>query len=156
MLKLGGEPLAAKVAWNRRGSKLGDFSEGLHTVLGTPVIRDGYIYGLCGMGELRCLDAQTGDREWETLALVGGKQAFFGNAFIVENAGRYFFFNDQGELIVGRLTPEKFEELDRTRLVEPLETTRGRTVVWCHPAFANRSLYVHNGRDFVCVSLAAS
>jgi outer membrane protein assembly factor BamB len=156
MLEVRSDPWRAEVLWNRRSAKLGSFDVGLHTVLGTPVIKEGMIYGLCGMGELRCLDAVTGERKWETYAMVGGKQAFFGNAFIVEQAGRHFFFTDQGELVLGRLTPEQFVELGRARILEPLESTRGRTVVWCHPAFANRSMYAHNGRDMVCVSLAGA
>jgi len=34
----------------------------LHSTLSTPVIKDGYVYGVCSYGQLRCLDAQTGAR----------------------------------------------------------------------------------------------
>ncbi len=147
---------APNVLWNRRSRRQSEFDQGLHTVLGTPVIRDGYIYGFCGFGELRCLDLKSGDRRWETYAATGGEKAFFGNAFLVENAGRWFIFNDQGELILARLHPDRFEELGRARLLEPLENTRGRTVTWCHPAFADRSIFVHNGRHLIRASLASS
>src|SRR5262249_5417064 len=144
----------AKVLWNRRSTSDEVMNDGLHTILGTPVFRDGYIYGVCGFGELRCLDASTGDRKWETYAATGGNKAFFGNAFMTEQEGRTFLWNDQGELIIAKLRPEGYEELGRAKLLEPLEKTRGRIVTWCHPAYANRCAYVHNGKELICVSLA--
>jgi outer membrane protein assembly factor BamB len=145
----------AKVAWNRHSTSDSEMNDGLHTVLGTPIFRDGFIYGVCGFGEFRCLDAKTGDRKWETYAPTVGKQGFFANLFMTENEGRTFLYNDQGELIIARLRPEGYEEISRAKLLEPLEKTRGRTVTWCHPAYANRRAYVHNGKDLICVSLAA-
>jgi hypothetical protein len=29
-------------------------------------------------------------------------------------------------------------------------------VLWCHPAFANRRAYIHNGQELLCISLAAT
>jgi hypothetical protein len=131
-------------------------NDGLHTTFGTPLIKDGFIYGVCGYGELRCLDAKTGDRKWATYeASEGGKKALFGNAFITVNRGREFLWNDQGELIVARLQPKGYEEISRAKLLEPLEKTRGRIVTWCHPAYANRCIYVHNGKELICASLSA-
>jgi outer membrane protein assembly factor BamB len=120
----------------------------------TPVFKDGFIYGMCGEGELRCLDATTGDRQWETYALVGGKKARLANAFIVEQENRFWIWTDQGELILANLTPKGYEEISRAKLLDPQENTRGREVLWCHPAFANRSMYVHNGKELICVPLA--
>ena len=144
-----------KVAWNRRSTADEDMNDGLHTVLGTPFLKDGYIYGVCGFGELRCLDAKTGDRKWETYAATAGKKAFFGNAFITAHEDRVFLWNDQGELILAKLQPQGYHEISRDKLLEPLEKTRGRIVTWCHPAYANRCAYVHNGKELICVSLAA-
>jgi outer membrane protein assembly factor BamB len=152
MLELMAEPPSAKVLWNRHGKN--DFSDGLHTIMTTPVLRNGFIYGVCGEGELRCLDAATGERKWETYALVDDKKAPLANAFIVEQGDRYWILNDQGELILARLNPQGYEEISRTKLLEPQENTRGRDVLWCHPAFANRCAYVHNGKELICISLA--
>jgi len=41
------------------------------------------------------------------------------------------------------------------RKAEPTESTRGRDVLWCHPAFADRKMWVHNGKELVCLDLAA-
>ena len=144
-----------KVLWNRRSTSDSEMNDGLHSVLGTPLFRDGFIYGCCGFGELRCLDAKTGDRRWETYAATGGRKGFFANAFMTENQDRTFLYNDQGELIIAKLRPEGYQEVSRAKLLEPLEKTRGRIVTWCHPAYANRCAYVHNGKDLLCVSLAA-
>ncbi|HEX7652538.1 MAG TPA: PQQ-binding-like beta-propeller repeat protein, partial [Verrucomicrobiae bacterium] len=148
----GGQP---SVAWNRRGKKDSEFEEGLHSLMCTPLLRDGYLYGVCGFGELRCLDAATGDRKWETNAATGGERGLFANAFLIEQAGRVWVWNDHGELILASLTPSGYIELGRAKLLEPIENTRGREVLWCHPAFAERRAYMHNGREMICVDLAA-
>jgi outer membrane protein assembly factor BamB len=147
-------PEAPRIVWNRRSTSDETLNQGLHTVLGTPVFKNGFIYGVCGFGELRCLDASTGDRRWETYAATGGKRGFFANAFMTSQGDRMFLWNDQGELIIAKLTPEGYEEISRAKLLEPLEKTRGRTITWCHPAYANRCAYVHNGKELICVSLA--
>jgi len=147
-------PEGPRIVWNRRSTSDEVMNAGLHTILGTPILKDGYIYGVCGFGELRCLDAKSGDRKWETYAATGGQKAFFANAFLTAQEDRTFLWNDQGELIIAKLKPEGYEEISRAKLLDPLEKTRGRTVTWCHPAFANRCAYVHNGKEWICVSLA--
>jgi outer membrane protein assembly factor BamB len=147
-------PEGPRIVWNRRSTSDEVMNAGLHTILGTPILKDGYIYGVCGFGELRCLDAKSGDRKWETYAATGGQKAFFANAFLTAQEDRTFLWNDQGELIIAKLKPEGYEEISRAKLLDPLEKTRGRTVTWCHPAFANRCAYVHNGKELICVSLA--
>jgi len=148
-------PPGVQVVWNRRSTRHSEMNDGLHTTLGTPIIRDGYIYGVCGFGEFRCLDLATGDRKWESYALTGGEKGLFANAFMVEQAGRFWVWNDHGELILAKLQPGGLNELSRTKLLDPVEHTRGRDVLWCHPAFANRCAYMHNGKELICVSLAA-
>jgi outer membrane protein assembly factor BamB len=144
-----------RIVWNRRSKKQSEITEGLATVMSTPVIRNGYVYGICAFGELRCLDLATGDRKWESLEVFGGEAGFFASAFIIEQADHYWIWNDHGELLLGRLSPAGFELVSRAKILEPTESTRGRNVLWCHPAFANRSAYVHNGKELVCLDLAA-
>ena len=143
------------IVWHRQSSSKSTMNDGLHTVMSTPVLLEGHIYGVCGMGELRCLDLEKGDRHWETYAVTGGKEGLFANAFLVQQGKRFFVWNDQGELLIVRLTPQGCEVISKARLLEPLENARGRDVVWCHPAFANRCLFVRNGKELVCASLAA-
>ena len=90
--------------------------------MNTPAIRDGYIYGACSYGEYRCIDAKTGERKWETFQPTTGKSSRWGNAFTVqlgEASDRYILFNEQGDLIIARLTPKGYEEISRTALIKP-------------------------------------
>ena len=130
-------------------------TDGLHSVFATPLIENGYIYSPCSYGQFRCLKADTGERIWETFEPTTGKSERWGNAFIVKNGGRCFLFNEKGDIIIAKLSPEKYEEIRRAHLLEPTNRDPGRLVVWSHPAFANKSVYARNDKEIVCVSLAA-
>lgn len=130
-------------------------TDGLHTVMATPVIENGYIYGPCSYGQFRCLKLETGDRLWETFAPTSGKSERWGNAFVVKHSDRAFLFSEKGDLIIARLTPEKYEELSRVHLIDPANRDPGHPVVWSHPAFANRCVYARNDKEIVCASLTA-
>lgn len=144
---------AAKLRW-RSKSKNPEKPDNLNALMTTPIIRDGHIYGICGMGEMRCVKLETGEVVWESLAATGGKKALFAHAFIVPAGDKFVIFNDQGDLILANLSPKGYQEISKTHLLDTTFTTRGRDVVWCHPAFANRRLYLHNDKEIICVSLA--
>jgi hypothetical protein len=107
------------------------------------------------MGELRCLKADTGEEVWQTLDVIGGKQADCGTAFLVPQGDRFVLFTDGGDLILAELSPKGYKEVDRARLLEPTHGARGRTVVWSHPAFARKCVFARNDKELVCASLAA-
>jgi outer membrane protein assembly factor BamB len=153
MLRLAHDRPAASVLWKDK-TKKPTRPIGLHCLMSTPVLKDGYIYGVCANGELRCCDMKTGDQLWETYAATGGKKTDCGTAFLVPQGERFVLFNDSGELILANLTPRAYAEIDRARIVEPAEFSRGRHVVWAHPAFAGRCVYARNNKEMVCVSLA--
>lgn len=153
MLELDGKKPAATVRWRGTSNEI-EKPDGLHALMATPLLFDGHIYGVCGMGELRCLDAKTGKEAWKTYAATGGKQTAFSTAFLVRESDRCWLFNDQGELIVAKLSPKGYEELSRAKLLEPTQGARGRTVVWSHPAFANKCVFARNDKEIVCVSVA--
>lgn len=129
-------------------------TDGLHSVMATPLIQGGFIYSPCSYGQFRCLNVETGERLWETFAPTSGKSARWGHAFVVKNGDRTFLFSETGDLIIARLTPEKYEEISRTHLLDATNPDPGRPVVWSHPAFAHRSVYARNDREIVCASLA--
>jgi hypothetical protein len=114
-----------------------------------------YIYGDDSYGELRCLDAKTGDRIWEDQTATPRER--WSNIHFVRNGERIWMFNERGELIVSKLSPKGFEEIDRATLISPTtEQLRRRDgVTWAHPAFANRSVFARNDKELVCASLAA-
>ena len=122
-------------------------------------MEDGHIYGVDSYGELRCLDAETGKRLWMTMKpTTGGEKARWANVFLVKNGDRYFLFNEQGDLIIANLTPDGYDEIDRAHLLEPTNKagTLPRKVVWSHPAFANKRIYVRNDNQVICADLAAA
>jgi outer membrane protein assembly factor BamB len=153
MLELEKDKLGAKVVW--RGKSNNPLKpDGLHILMAAPVFKDGHLYGVCGMGEFRCLDAATGKQKWQTYELTGGARADCGTAFVVPQGDRFVIFNDQGELILAELSPAGHKIVSKAKVIEPTEKARGRTVVWSHPAFAHKCVFVRNDREMVCVSLA--
>jgi hypothetical protein len=121
--------------------------------MSTPVLSEGHLYGVCSYGQFRCLEAATGKRIWETLAPTG--EARWSTAFLVRHEDRFFLFNEHGELITARLSPRGYEELSRMKVIEPTMKAGRRLVVWCYPAFADRSMFVRNDKEIVCVDLAS-
>jgi outer membrane protein assembly factor BamB len=152
MLRVGeGEP---SVVWQSKKISEKD-TDGLHSIMATPLLENGCIYGPGSYGQFRCLKAETGERLWETFEPTSGKSERWGNAFIVKQGDRSFLCSEKGDLIIAKLHPEKYEEISRAHLLDPVNRDPGRAVVWSHPAFANRSVYARNDREIVCVSLAA-
>ena len=154
MLRLDRDKPGASVLWQRKGRSERN-TDALHCMMSTPVVKDGHIYGIDGYGELRCLKADSGDRLWETLAATTRKSERWANAFLIQHDDRFFLFNEQGDLIIAKLTPKGYEEISRAHLLAPTNTAQRRDVVWSHPAFANQCVYARNDKEIICVSLAA-
>jgi outer membrane protein assembly factor BamB len=155
MLRLDEKQPAAAVAWQSERVSEKNTTE-LHSTMSTPFLEDGYIYGVCSYGQLRCLKADTGERVWETLAATtnDGKEMRWANAFIVKNGDRFFLFNEKGDLIIAKLSPKGYDEISRAHLLEPTGSAAGRSVLWSHPAFANRCIFARNDKEIICVNLA--
>jgi outer membrane protein assembly factor BamB len=135
----------------------GSASSAVYSGNTTPFLENGMIYGCdCQTGHLRGVKLETGERVWETFAATSGtdRRAAHGTAFIVKNGDRFFLFAETGDLIIARLTPEKYDELSRGKLLEPTGSAFGRQVVWSHPAFANKCIFARNDKELVCASLA--
>lgn len=146
-----------KVLWQIQGRSVTD-TEALHSVMVTPIVKSGHIYGVCSYGELRCLEQATGKRLWSTYQPVTGSSTRWGNSFMVEQGDRVIFFNEGGELILGKVSPQGYTEIDRAKILTATNTMApppGRRVIWSHPAFANRSVYARNDQEIICVSMAA-
>jgi outer membrane protein assembly factor BamB len=155
MLKLDTSQPAANPIWKTTKASEKDTTH-LNAVMCTPFLEEGYIYGVCSYGQLRCLKADTGERIWETLeATTTGKPVRWANAFIVKNQGRFFLFNELGDLIIAKLSPHGYEEVSRAHLLAPVNTSAGRGTVWSHPAFANRRVYARNDQELICADLAS-
>jgi outer membrane protein assembly factor BamB len=155
LLRLDPKQPREEIVWQIKG-RSETRPEGLHSLMSMPIIEGGYIYGVCSFGQLRCLKLETGERVWETLAPTSadGKPARWMTAFLVKHEDRVFIYNETGDLIIARLSPAGYEEISRTHLLDPTNMAGGRPVHWCHPAFANRSVYVRNDKEIVCVDLS--
>ena len=163
MLRLAESHPDAALAWAGVGQsdpEYGRVFDTLDMVIGTPVIQGDYLYGVDGHGTLRCLELRTGRRVWETEALIG-ERANHGTAFFVRHGDRYFINTDVGDLVIARLSPEGYEEISRTHLINPTSPVtrrrsqgQGLVVHWSHPAYANRHIVTRNDEEIVRFSLA--
>ena len=149
------KPQATKIWQGKSESEID--TDGLHSLVSTPVFDGDYIYGVCGYGQFRCLRAKTGERVWESLAVTGEK-ARWSTALIVRNGDRFFINNDHGELIIAKLSPEGYHEISRTKLIKPTSNPGNRrqlgVVNWSQPAYANKHIIARNDEEIISASLA--
>ena len=164
MMRLSSDRPAATEMWRGLSrSELPDMTEGLHALVTTPVIDGDHIYGVGSYGELRGLDARTGERLWMSRDMT--VEVRWSSAHLVRHANRYFVNNDVGDLIIARLTPTGYVELSRTKLIEPTSGSGTRTphgaiaeriVNWTHPAYANGHIVHRNDHEIIRASLRTS
>lgn len=108
----------------------------------TSMLLDGYLYGMDNVGgagpitHLNCVELATGKRVWQ--------QRRFGKGNLIAADGKLFISTMNGELVVVRATPERFEEIGRT---EVLGATRQA------PALAGGLLYLRDDREIVCLNV---
>jgi outer membrane protein assembly factor BamB len=154
MLRLDQRQPRVEKIWRRCGPNE-RATDALHAMISTPYFEGDYIYGVDSYGQLRCLDARSGDRVWEDLRAV--PSARWSTIHMVRNGRRIWMFNERGELIISELSPQGFHEISRAKLIEPTTEqlpSRGG-VCWSHPAYAYRHVFARNDRELVCASLAA-
>ncbi|TWT88259.1 outer membrane biogenesis protein BamB [Pseudobythopirellula maris] len=126
----------------------------------SPISDGEAIYGVdANDSALIAVDIATGERLWETTEFTVGddRRARHGTVFLVRQGetDRYWLASETGDLSLVCLSPEGYEKLGSTRLLEPAGEAFGRPVVWSHPAFADRAVFARNDRELVRVSLAA-
>jgi outer membrane protein assembly factor BamB len=164
---------AARIVWKGTGKgEKPDQTADVHSIMTTPMIDGDYAYSVCSYGELRCIKVNTGERVWATNQATRGHltpakvksnpapstsqpwHERWAHAFLIPNGDRTFLFNEQGELIIAKLSPKGYEEVSRTVLIEPTNSLAGRPVLWMHPAFADKKIYVRNDKTLACFDLA--
>lgn len=156
MLKLKPDGSGAEVVYQSKvKSEAPRQTTELHSIMPTPFLVDGHIYGVGSYGELRCLEENTGKRVWMTREPTGGTETRWANAFLVRHEDRFFLFNEKGDLIIAQLSPKGYKEISRAHLLDPDNKLPGRAVIWSCPAFADKAVFVRNDHEIVCASLAA-
>ena len=99
MLALNPDRPAARLLWQGSARvEWPDQTDTLHALLSTPIVSGDYLYGVGSYGELRGIDATTGERLWQSDRMTVQKR--FGTAYFVRNGDRYFVTNDEGFLII--------------------------------------------------------
>ena len=162
MMELNRDRPDATLLWRGRSrSEMPGETDGLHALITTPLIEGDYFYGVGSYGELRGLDARTGERLWMSGEMTA--QARWGTAFMVKQGDRYFVVNDDGFLINARFTPEGYVEHGRIKLIEATADAGfgpgrrfDRKVNWSHPAYANGHIVHRNDDEIIRVSLRAA
>jgi outer membrane protein assembly factor BamB len=154
MVRLDPEKLAIQEIWRRHGPDE-QHTDSVHSLISTPYLKGDYVYAVDAYGPLLCLAAATGDRVWENTTATS--QIRWGTLHMVQNGDKTWIFNDRGELIISRLSPQGFEEISRSKLIRPTtgQLRRRDGVCWSHPAYAYRHVFARNDEELVCASLAA-
>lgn len=143
-----------ELLWSKRGVNERN-TEAFHALFTQPLFEGDHLYGIDTYGELRCVDAKSGERVWSNADVV--PRARNAGAHFIRAGERTWIFNERGELIIARLSPAGYEEHSRTTLIKP---TRGQLnerggVVWSHPAFAYRHVFARNDEELLCADLSA-
>ena len=154
MLELSETEMSVKQLWHEVGPNE-RATKAIHSIISTPIMKGDHIYGVDSHGELRCLKASDGSRVWEDLTAV--KKNRWGTIHFVPNGENVWMLNEQGELMIGQLTPEKLTITSRAHVLDPNQMRRPNRqggVVWSHPAFANKCVFARNDKELVCVDLS--
>lgn len=152
LLNLTSDKIDAELGWHRKGKDERN-TDAIQTTMSTPLWDGNYIYGVDSYGELRCIDAQNGDRIWEDLTAV--PVARWSTIHFVQNADKVWMFNERGELLITKLSPEGLNIISRAKLIEPTRNQLNQRggVTWAHPAFAYKHVFARNDKELVCANL---
>ncbi len=129
-----GEAFEATEVWRKPKELLNHWS--------TPVVKDGYLYGLYGhaphkTGPLKCVELATGKEMWS--------QAGFGPGGLILAGDRLLVLGDQGQLVLVAADMAAYKELSR------MQAVTGKC--WSTPALSNGRLYVRSTKEGACLDL---
>ena len=109
---------------------------------GTPVYKDGYLYGFDGRQEegarLRCVEMKSGKVQWTS--------ENFGCGSMILADGKLVILTEDGDLVLAKASPEKYEELARAAVLTN-RPCRAPT------ALADGRLYGRDGKKLACWDL---
>jgi outer membrane protein assembly factor BamB len=108
----------------------------------TPLVKDGYLYGLFGFKEfktepLKCVEIATGKEVWSQKGFGQGGLILVGNDLLIQG--------DQGQLVLAQASPAGYKEIARA---QPLA---GKC--WTMPVLANGRVYTRSTKELVCLDL---
>ena len=109
----------------------------------TPVLLDGYLYGMDNVGSagpvtnLVCVRAEDGEQMWN--------ERRFGKSNLVAADGKLFISTMKGELVLVKASPKAFTEVSRATILS--QQTRQA------PVIANGMLYLRDDTEIVCLKI---
>ena len=126
-----GSGLSAEPLWRRENECFNHWS--------TPVVKDGYLYGMFsfkeyGNGPVACVDIRTGKDIW--------KEAGFGPGQLILSGDTLVALSDKGEVVFIKADPAKYTELKRETLV------KGK--IWSYPVLAYNHLFARSTVEGGC------
>jgi outer membrane protein assembly factor BamB len=111
----------------------------------TPVIVDGYLYGLDNVGaagpvtNLVCIRMSDHRTMW--------KQPRFGKSNLIAADGKLFLTTVSGELVIVKATPDEFRELSRVQVMQGSRQA---------PCLSDQRLFLRDHEEVICVHVAAA
>lgn len=132
-----GETFEAVEVWRKPRELLSHWS--------TPVVKNGYIYGLFGhaqhkAGPLKCVELATGKEMWS--------QPGFGPGGLILAGDRLVVLGDQGQLVLVEANATAYKEISR------MQALSGKC--WSTPALSNGRLYVRSTKEAACFDASGS
>jgi outer membrane protein assembly factor BamB len=108
--------------------------------MSSPVLSGGTIYGLTQLskGQFVAIDAASGKTLWNTQGREGE------NASMLGSRSWLLASTTDGNLVVARANPQKYEEVRRYQL--------SQSVLWAHPAITSSSIIVKDVDKVICWS----
>ena len=108
--------------------------------MSSPVLIGGTIYGLTqrGRGQFVAIDAASGKTLWNTQGREGE------NASMLGSRSWLLASTTDGNLVVARTNPQKFEEVRRYQIAQ--------SALWAHPAITSNSIIVKDVDKVICWS----
>jgi len=124
----------AKRAWVNKSAAI-NFS--------SPVLVDGFLYGLGLQKNLECVELKTGRQMWSQTGYINTAGGVAHAAFIVMGKN-ILALTDGGQLVLFAVDPKAFKEIGKAQVC-------GKT--WCNPAYADGKLFLRDTKDLICVEL---
>jgi outer membrane protein assembly factor BamB len=128
-LKLDGGKWAAETAWINTQAEM---------FMSSPILIGGTIYGLTlrNKGQFVAIDAATGKTLWTTQGREGE------NASMMGNPSWLLASSTDGNLVVARANPQKYEEVRRYQVAD--------SAVWASAAIAGNSIVIKDTDKLIC------
>lgn len=152
MYRLVSNPPNAKRLWEGRSSN------SMMLATSGAIFDTGHLYGAdLRSGALMCVEAERGQRLWQTARATTGSErprgGAHGSAFLMKHDDVYFILAENGDFISAELSPEAYRETGRFHAIDALSPTMNRTVLWTYPAIADGRLFVRNDKEVRCYDM---